>query len=74
VTTALQTDPATALQWASSIGSDSMRTNQISRVVNTWARTDPTAATAAVQNANLTDQQRAILLNNIQRINPPNSN
>jgi hypothetical protein len=43
-----------------------MQANQINRVVNTWAQTDPAAATAAVQSADITDQQRTSLLNNIQ--------
>jgi hypothetical protein len=74
ISTVMQTNPTSALQWASSIGNASMRANQISQVVNTWAQTDPAAATTAAQNANVTEQQRANMLDKIQRLASKNSN
>ena len=74
VTVSLSQSPSTAFQWAASIGSDPIRSSQINRVVNTWALTDPTAAAAAVQNANLTDEQKTAILNKIQRVAAAASN
>jgi hypothetical protein len=67
-------DLPTAFNWAATVSNDGTRAALINRVVVQWARTDPAAAAQAVQNANVTDQQRANLLNTIQRLAPPQTN
>ncbi|HVU36736.1 MAG TPA: hypothetical protein VHC95_00230 [Opitutales bacterium] len=56
----------------STIGNDNARFVQIQQVVQQWAQKDPNAAAAAAQNASVSDQQRATLLNMVQRYLPAN--
>lgn len=58
----IKRDPITAVTWASTIGNDSMRFNQIQIVVKEWQNKDPNAAAAWVHNANLTEDQKNQLL------------
>ncbi len=65
-------DLPTAYTWAATIGNDNTRFSQIRQVMQQWAQKDPNAAAAAAQNANVSDQQRATLLNMVQRYLPAN--
>src|ERR1019366_9518499 len=50
-----------AFNWAASISNEDTKQAQMDNVIMEWAGRDPAAATAAVQSATLSDQQRAIL-------------
>ncbi len=63
-------DLPTAYTWATTIGNDALRYTQIRQVVQQWSGKDPAAAAAAVQNANVTEQQRAVLMSLAQRATP----
>jgi hypothetical protein len=54
-------DPASAMNWANTVTSPTTRANQVQRVANAWAKTDPDAALAALQSANITDEERAAM-------------
>lgn len=60
-------DPSGAFAWAASIGDPAAQQKQLTNVIGQWAKTDPAAATLAVQAANLTDQQRIELLQTVQQ-------
>jgi hypothetical protein len=66
-----QSDPATAFQWASTIGNDESRNEQLLSVVVQWTKSNPDAASAAVQNSSLPADQRATLIQAIQSSIPP---
>jgi len=77
---AVSRDPSTALGLANIISNPFGRANSLEGVVALWAKTDPAAATAAVQSAKLTDitwvmstaeQERANLLRAIHEASPP---
>jgi hypothetical protein len=50
-----------AFQWAASIGNTTMQGNQMSNVVQSWIRSDPAAAAAAVQSADISEATRSRL-------------
>jgi len=56
-------DPATALQWANSIKSDTGRINNINRALGKWPAADPAGKLNAIMTANVTEDQRTDLLN-----------
>jgi hypothetical protein len=55
-------DPASAMNWANTITTPTTRANQVQRVANVWAKTDPVAALAALQSADITDDERATMV------------
>ena len=59
-------DPATAFAWAATIGDDSRRASLLSNVVGQWQDSDPAKARAAVNQADLTSDERARLLKQIK--------
>jgi len=59
--------PLEGLQWANSIDSPTKRADVIQELITQWANDDPAAATSAVQSANLTEEQRAALVQTIQQ-------
>ena len=70
VASAVLSDPATAFQWAITIGNSDARYPQLMSSIVLWAKKDPSAAAAAVQNADLPDDQRASLLDDIRQVAP----
>jgi hypothetical protein len=60
-------DSPTSFTWGASIsGNNTMQSNQLNNVVQSWSQTDPAAATAAVQGADLPDATRTRLMTTIQ--------
>ena len=57
----------TAFQWAASIGGETSRNSQMEKVVTQWAKTDPAGAITTVQATPMADEERAALLNYIQK-------
>jgi hypothetical protein len=58
-------DPADVLQWANTVDDPQARASEIATVITAWAGQDPAAALSAAQTANLTDAQRAALVQKI---------
>ncbi len=54
----VRSDPAAAFEWANSISDDGHRHGLIRQVMHRWRSTDTASAQAALNNANLTPQQR----------------
>jgi hypothetical protein len=64
-------NPSTAFAWATSIGNLQTATQRERSIIQVWGRSDPAAATAAVQAApNVTELARTRMLSLIQRNNP----
>jgi hypothetical protein len=63
-------NPSSAFTWGASIGNTTMQSNQLNKVVQSWSRTDPNSAAAAVQAADLPDNTRTRLMNTIQQNAP----
>ena len=55
-------EPATAFQWANTITNELERFNQLRDVLSVWRSSDSQAAQNAINNANITAQQREQLL------------
>lgn len=66
VDTSLNRDPATAFAWAATIGDPSDRVNSLANVVRQWQGSDPAKARAAVNQADLTSDERSRLLKQIK--------
>ena len=62
-----QNDLPASFSLATSISDVTTQQNQLSNVVQQWAKKDSAAATSAVESANLTDQQRTDLLKTIEK-------
>jgi len=52
-------DLPTAFAWAATISNGNVQNNAYNTVLQEWAKRDPSAASAAVQSANVSDAQRA---------------
>jgi hypothetical protein len=59
-------DPATAFAWAATISDDSRRVSLLADVVGQWKESDPAKARAAVNQADLTSDERNRLLKQIK--------
>jgi len=70
ITSQLQTDAPDSFNVALSIGNATVKSNQLNRVVQQWAKTDPAAATAAVQSAKISDDIRTRLLGDLPSAAP----
>ena len=55
-------DPESAFLWANSIADDSSRSSQVRQSLNYWKRSDPGAARAAIQSADIPEDQRQHIL------------
>ena len=55
-------DPGTALAWAQSIESPSIRTAAVDALIQQWLERDPTKATAWINNSQLSDEDKSRLL------------
>jgi hypothetical protein len=61
-------DPEAALEWTTTIGNDSVRSEQLTRQVDQWAKKDPAAAQAWIaSSARLASDDRDRLLRRIAR-------
>lgn len=58
----LNSDPERAEQWAASIGDPKARENAMTSVLRRWMQKDPAAATPAVQNSTLSEDQKKQIL------------
>ncbi len=65
-----QDDPATAFKLALTVGNSTTQSNQLNRVLGFWLKTDPAAAAATVQSADISDATRTRLLNTLQTGTP----
>ena len=61
-----QVDPASVFDWADTINDQDRRYSQVCDALVHWKRTDPEAARAAANSANLTDEQRKHLLDRLK--------
>jgi len=61
-----QNDPATAFNVALTISNSTIQSNQLNRVLSFWLKTDPAAAAAAVQAAQIPDATRNRLMTTLQ--------
>jgi len=68
VSTLQQKDPATAFEWAGAMSNDQQRSNMMLNIAINWKNTDPTAARAALEKADLPDDRRKQYL---QMMGPP---
>ena len=55
-------DPESSFLWANSIADDSSRSSQVRQSLNSWKRSDPEAARAAIQSADIPEDQRQHIL------------
>ncbi|MGB0774225.1 MAG: hypothetical protein ACPGUY_00165, partial [Akkermansiaceae bacterium] len=55
-------DPETAFSWANTISKDQSRIDRLRQVISQWKHREPEKARSAIDNANLTDTERARLL------------
>ena len=66
VETSMQRDAATSFAWAATIGDPSQRVDSLANVVRQWQGSDPAKARAAVNQADLTSDERNRLLKQIK--------
>ena len=62
----MQRDAATSFAWAATIGDPSQRVDSLANVVRQWQGSDPAKARAAVNQADLTSDERNRLLKQIK--------
>jgi hypothetical protein len=60
--------PASAVTWANTLTNSTLRATQLQTVLTGWAAKNPADAIAAAQSANLTDAQRAALIQSLAKI------
>ena len=56
-------DPSAAVQWAATIGDDSLRNSQMESTARAWLKADPRNASAWISNSSLPDDTKTRLLN-----------
>ncbi len=61
-----QSDPATAFSWAATIGNETQRVNELRETLTSWRKTDQAAARAALQGIDLSEQDRASLMKEVE--------
>lgn len=69
----LESDPEAALLLANYHSKESSRIGRLRDVVSVWASLDPSAATEATQNANVSEQDRAQLLKAVRNLSHPHA-
>ncbi|HEX2746701.1 MAG TPA: hypothetical protein VHM91_01785, partial [Verrucomicrobiales bacterium] len=57
----LATDPAAALTWTTTIEDDALRAGRLTELYGQWKQRDADAATAWLQQAHVSDEEREIL-------------
>jgi hypothetical protein len=58
----ITTDPATALEWAQTIGNQNARNTQLEAAVTVWMKTNPDEASSWLTQSPLSDDIKARLL------------
>ena len=61
-----QIDPAAAFDWADTISDDSSRYNSVRNVLNQWKQSDPEGARQAAASANISEEDRERLLQQLK--------